>query len=272
MPSLNRRQLGKAAVWAAPAVAVAVAHPSVAASTRCSELEPPFSSLVFNTLRPGDPAEIPGSESYVGVQRLARPNRLTGGGQANFHVYQVLWNDAPSMQVLINVNVGNRAQADIQLRRFLDGFGQLPRFLRRVVTEIVVHRGDAAFGGGSGRILGYTDRNTDPTALLGVLFHEAGHSLAHRIDADPGLFDAWVAAQIADDTGDKYLDGYICGNAYNFPQREDLTASLLPWFGLRQYPDRLSPEHRNFIACQIPHRIAFFDARGWSFAPLGGAA
>ena len=80
---------------------------------------------------------------------------------------------------------------------------------------------------------------------------------AHR--AAPG----WLAAQDADPT-------FISTYARDFPNREDIAESIVPYVAVRFRPDRISGPLRAVIEETIPNRIRYFDSLGLDMHPIDG--
>ena len=167
-----------------------------------------------------------------------------------------------------------RAEVDT----YAPALGRLPAVLLSRAEKVDVNAGDPehpnAVGRGSlgGRVTtvfggNYSDRSITIHTGYGqriqrdgfpeeALFHEGAHvSLQNHQDA-PG----WRAAQEADGE-------YISDYARDFPDREDVAESLLPYFAIRYRPDRLSAGQRAAIADTIPNRMEYFDGLAIDWSP-----
>ncbi len=66
-----------------------------------------------------------------------------------------------------------------------------------------------------------------------------------------------AASQEADD------GVFISAYARDYPVREDIAESNLPYFAVRRRPERLSPADRSAILAAIPNRLEYFDRQGF---------
>ena len=73
------------------------------------------------------------------------------------------------------------------------------------------------------------------------------------MDGDHAAAPGWLAAQQADD------GVFISAYARDFPAREDIAESILPYFAVRKRPEPLSPADRSAILTAIPNRLEYFD-------------
>ena len=103
---------------------------------------------------------------------------------------------------------------------------------------------------------GYGARILRDGFLEEVLFHEGVHvSLQNHQDGA-----GWRSAQAADGE-------YISDYARDFPDREDVAESVLPYFTIRYRPTRLSATHRAAITDTIPNRLAYLDGLALDWSP-----
>ncbi len=70
-----------------------------------------------------------------------------------------------------------------------------------------------------------------------------------------------LAAQEADD---RFISTY----AEDFPDREDIAESIVPYIAVRYRSDRISEQLRSTILDAIPNRIDYFDSLGLSMYPI----
>ena len=71
----------------------------------------------------------------------------------------------------------------------------------------------------------------------------------------------WLAAQIADGT-------FISTYARDFPDREDIAESFLPYLAVRYRSERISQALADTILQTIPNRIAYFDNQSFDMYPI----
>ena len=88
--------------------------------------------------------------------------------------------------------------------------------------------------------------------------HEAAHT---SLDAVHAAAPGWLAAQTADD---RFISDY----ARDFPGREDIAESFLPYLAVRYRQDRITAAMATQILEAIPNRIAYFDGLGLEMYPI----
>ena len=118
------------------------------------------------------------------------------------------------------------------------------------------------FGGGNNNILIHTDWSTkhyeDQGILEETLIHEAAHT---SLDQTHAKNPFWIESQ--------KLDGnFISQYAKDYPEREDIAESFLPYFAIKYRKDRISDEMLNIIENTIPNRINYFDKQTFDMYPI----
>jgi hypothetical protein len=89
------------------------------------------------------------------------------------------------------------------------------------------------------------------------LFHEATHT---SYDEDHAAAEGWLAAQDEDET-------FISEYAEDYPDREDVSESLLMWYAVRYRGPRINGDTRDAIEAAIPNRFEYFDGLTFSAFP-----
>lgn len=166
-----------------------------------------------------------------------------------------------SIEFQVNPEFGSEDASRAEVDIFAAALGRLPAVLLSRLRVVHVNAGDSGLGGnwydqsvsihaGDGR------RTLRQGFYEEALFHEGAHvSFQNHQDA-PG----WRAAQEADGE-------YISDYARDFPDREDVAESLLPYFALRYRPGRLSASQRAAIRETIPNRMEYFDGLALDWSP-----
>ncbi|MYA63463.1 MAG: hypothetical protein F4Y21_02190 [Gemmatimonadetes bacterium] len=129
-----------------------------------------------------------------------------------------------------------------------------------------VNAGEGLFGGNpyNGSILIHTEDSStrlaiDEGFLEEVLMHEAAHA---SLDMEHRDAPAWLVAQQADGVA-------ISGYAEEFPGREDVAESILPYFAVRYKPERLSASLLWLMTMTTPNRWDYFDEQELDMSPYG---
>jgi len=125
-----------------------------------------------------------------------------------------------------------------------------------------IHKGEEVFGGGNNNLLIHTDYselNYEEQGILEeVLIHEAAHT---SLDAYHMESVGWLEAQSKD-------CDFISSYAKDYPMREDIAESYLPYFALRYRSDRISNFLKRIIENAIPNRIEYFDEHSIDMYPI----
>lgn len=219
--------------------------------------EPPFRGTVFITpdvLLSTDPTRLEGV-TYTGRgERSIYDRRVAAWITIDAYLFAVRI-DGQELEFQVNPEFGSVDAARAEVDTYAPALGRLPAFMLRRAEKVQVNAGDELFGGNwrDRSFLIHTDRGRayiDRGVLEEVLFHEAAHV---SLDGNHASAPGWLAAQQADD------GVFISTYARGFPAREDIAESILPYFAVRERPERLSPAERSAILTAIPNRLAYFD-------------
>ena len=237
------------------------------------EPEPPFSGTVFlnpNVITDTDPTAFE-TLTYTGTGTRLMFDRRTGSvADTSAYLFDATYRDGLTIEMQVNAEFGSREAAEPEAAKYAAYIGKIPTLLRVNVETASIHRGDEDFGGGDRNILIYTDRgeqweNGDyipggpGNYVEEALLHEGVHtSLDETHAAAPG----WLMAQAADPT-------FISTYALDYPAREDLAESFVPYVIVQYRADRTPAGMVDTINATIPNRIAYFDAElAGSWCPL----
>ena len=225
---------------------------------------PPYHGTVFitsNVLQPSDPTSLQ-SVTYIGRgERAIYDRRPTAWITVNAYLFSVRYQDA-ELEFQVNPEFGSREAARTEVDTYAAALGRLPAVLLSRAQKVQINAGDELFGGNwhDKSFLIHTDQGREYIRngyLEEVFIHEAGHiSLdgAHANSAE------WRAAQAADGV-------FISEYARDFPVREDIAESILPYFALQYLPERLTDSDRAAILSAIPNRLVYFDEQGFDMSP-----
>jgi len=179
----------------------------------------------------------------------------------NAYLFDARFDDGLMVEVQVNPEFGATDLAQAEAEKYAVVIGRLPTALRRNVKTVWIHEGVQPFGGGNNNLLihvGQADLYTRDGILEETLVHEASHT---SLDASHATAPGWLAAQSADNV-------FISTYAQDFPMREDVAESVVPYLAVRCRADRISVSLRDTILNTIPNRIAYLDALMLDLHPI----
>lgn len=226
--------------------------------------EPPYSGTVFldpDIITSDDPSTFV-EANYVGTGMRTMYDRRTGWVELDAYLFDAIYSDELRIEIQVNPEFGSVEAAAAEANFYGAAIGQIPYSLRTDVQTSWIHKGDELFGGGNNNILIHTGAFGQDYISRGfleeVLIHEAVHT---SLDADHANSEGWIAAQEADGE-------FISTYARDYPQREDLAESFVPYLAVLYKTDRISDEMRDTIISTIPNRIAYLDEQRFNMAPV----
>ena len=225
--------------------------------------DPPFRGTVFispRVIESSDPTSLR-SVTYAGRgERQIYDRRVNAWIRVNAYLFDAQYSGR-QLEFQVNPEFGSVEAARAEVDIYAPAIGRLPAVMLSRATEVEINDGDEPFGGNrNGSFLIHTDRGSDYVrrgVLEEVFFHEAGHV---SLDVDHENSAGWRMAQQAD-------GNFISDYARDFPDREDIAESILPYFAVRYQPDRLSADDRATIEATIPNRIEYFDGLALDWSP-----
>ena len=226
-----------------------------------TQAEPPFSGTIFidpDIITEKDPT------TYLKMEDAGQGNRemydrREGWVYRNAFLFDASFRDGPKVEIQVNPEFGNLTVARAEALKFAPVIGRLPRCLLEDLETVWIHKGNNPFGGGNNNLLIHTGQAEEYLAegiLEETLVHEAAHT---SLDDDHAYESEWLAAQAADGE-------FISSYARDYPYREDVAESFLPYFALKHRSDRISESLAKTIAETIPNRIAYFDSQKFDLA------
>jgi hypothetical protein len=227
-------------------------------------VEPPFGGTIFidpDIITPSDPTTLASVTPAGQGSRTMYDRRVNGWITVEAFLFDVSFDDGLSAEVQVNPEFGGVAAALTEAETYAEVIGRLPTVLRSEVETVWIHRGTQPFGGGNNNLLIHTGQAADYVSsgiLEETLVHEATHT---SLDGTHASAAGWLAAQKADGT-------YISTYAQDFPGREDLAETFLPYLAVRYRSDRISSQMAALILETIPNRIAYLDAQSFDMHPI----
>jgi len=227
-------------------------------------VHPPFGGTIFidpDIITSEDPTTFLGLSFAGQASRTMYDRRVAGWITVDAFLFDASFDDGLAVEVQVNPEFGDAALSEEQAVRYADVIGRLPTALRRDVETVWIHRGVQPFGGGNNNLLihvGQADLYVADGILEETLVHEAAHT---SLDAAHAVSPGWRAAQSADPT-------FISDYARDFPTREDVAESFVPYLAVRYRADRINPSLESVILGAMPNRIAYFDGLGLDMHPI----
>jgi hypothetical protein len=225
---------------------------------------PPFAGTIFidpDIITPSDPT------SYVGLTPGGRGSRVMFDRRVNdwitvdAYLFDAAFDDGLVVEIQVNPEFGSEEAALAEAGYYAPVIGRLPTALRVDVETVWIHQGTEPFGGGNNNLLihtGQADLYVHDGILEETFVHEAAHT---SLDAEHATAPGWRSAQAADGT-------FISTYARQFPTREDLAETFVPYLAVRYRPDRISTSMAEVIERTIPNRIAYLDGLGLDMYPV----
>jgi hypothetical protein len=235
----------------------------VAAAPRSGLAAPITSGTIFldpDIITASDPNAFL-SVSFDGIgPRLMFDRRIDAFQLFDAYLFTASYSDGLETEIQINpeFDAADAAAAALEYGTVL---GLLPTALRTDMQSVWIHQGVQPFGGGNDSVLIHTGQ-AGLYAADGILEETLVHEAAHTsLDATHAAAPGWLAAQLAD-------NDFISTYAMDFPLREDVAESFLPWLAARHRPDRISAALAQDILSTIPNRVAYFDRQDFDLFPV----
>lgn len=228
------------------------------------QADPPFSGTIFidpDIITSSDPTTLQ-TMVYAGQGlRTMFDRRVNNWITVNAYLFNASFDDGLTTEIQVNPEFGSSAAALVEAQKYGEVIGRLPTVLRTDVETVWIHKGTQPFGGGNNNLLIHTGQ-ADLYVADGILEETFVHEAAHTsLDPTHATAPAWLAAQTADGT-------FISTYARDFPDREDIAESFLPYLAIRYRPDRISQSLADTILQTIPNRIAYFDNQSFNMYPI----
>lgn len=234
-------------------------------ATIAARAEPPYFGTIFlepNLVTASDPTTfIALADAGRGIRTMF-DRRANAFVQYDAYLFTATYADGDPVEVQVNPEYGNVDAARAVAAEYAPVIGRMPRFLRADLDTVWIHRGDEAFGGGNRNLLIHTGSIAAGYIADGILEETIAHELAHTSLDDPhASAPGWLAAQQADGE-------FISTYARDFPDREDVAETIVPWLAARALAERADPELIATTEATIPNRLAYLDALALDTAPL----
>jgi hypothetical protein len=181
--------------------------------------------------------------------------------QFQAYLFDATFSDGLSAEIQVNPEFGSSEAARVEAEKYAIVIGRIPKALRIDVLTVWIHKGMEPFGGGNNNLLihvGQGDAYIADGTLEETFVHEAAHT---SLDAAHAASAGWLSAQAKD-------VNFISTYARDYPTREDVAESVLPWLAVRYRASRISPAQISKIQRAIPNRLAYFDSLNLVVLPV----
>ena len=198
------------------------------------------------------------------VRTLSNKYTKDGWGKSSFTVFVFNASFENSKDILINVNdeFKTNKKAKKQAIKWAKIYGQMPKFLKKNVKEIFIHKGKVGWAGGQGTIVIHTDYLTNENKKYAeeLMFHELTHASLDWWWGGSVNEEKWLNAV----STDKY---YISEYAWELPGNEDLAETVLWWYASRCKVDRISKKNNEKINKFLTNRFKYLDEQNYETYP-----
>ena len=198
------------------------------------------------------------------VRTLTNKYTKDGWGRSSFTVFVFNATFENSKDILINVNDEFKTdkKAKKQAIKWAKIYGQMPKFLKKNVKEITIHKGKAGWAGGQGTIVIHTDYLTNENKKYAeeLMFHELTHASLDWWWGGSVNEKKWINAV----STDKY---YISEYAWELPGNEDLAETVLWWYASRCKADRISKKNNEKVNKFLTNRFKYLDEQNYDMHP-----
>ena len=205
-------------------------------------------------------------KKVMGYDKRTLSNKYTkdGWGKSSFTVFVFNASFENSKDILINVNdeFKTNKKAKKQAIKWAKIYGQMPKFLKKNVKEINIHKGKVGWAGGQGTIVIHTDYLTNENKKYAeeLMFHELTHASLDWWWGGSVNEEKWLNAV----STDKY---YISEYAWELPGNEDLAETVLWWYASRCKVDRISKKNNEKINKFLTNRFKYLDDQNYETYP-----
>lgn len=225
---------------------------------------PPFDGTIFldpDIIIASDPTTFQDAPYAGQGERMMFDRRVNDWVTVNAFLFNASFTDGLTAEIQVNPEFGSADAAAVEAEKYGRVIGQLPYILRTDLQTFTIHQGIQLFAGGNHNILIHTGQAAlyeQEGILEETLVHEASHT---SLDATHATAARWITAQYAD-------GNFISTYARDFPLREDIAESFLPYLAYRLRPGRISQTLAEIFGETMPNRIRYFDTQAFDLRPM----
>lgn len=222
-----------------------------------SAVNPLFENSVVSTdfdfITTEDPSE------FVQMKFLERavremPDKRSGSlFDSEAFVFEASFSDA-TLEIWVHSSFMQMEVASSYANMLSGPLGRLPKFMRKALDHVVVHKGDeTAFAEDKGHFFVVYSENMENRVsthdLEETVFHETVHATLDSACSQNA--SSWNDARVKDNS-------FITDYAASFPEQEDMAESALFAYAILKHPQRLPDNVEEWLVTHIPNRLAFF--------------
>lgn len=220
--------------------------------------KPPYQGTVWITpdvLISSDP------NSFQNIRYAGRELRWFWDGKewARENIYKFRARFATrTTEISVHPEYLNREAALEVAEKYALSAGRLPSTFLSNINEIQLKRDIRSAANRSGQIhLDSAEWIIEDGWIEELLIHESTHASLDTLYAEDPL---WFEAQMLDSV-------FISDYAKDHPGREDVAESILVWFAVRYFPERLTEQDYRRFLHTMPNRLHYFDQQKMDMSP-----
>ncbi|WP_417857812.1 hypothetical protein [Xanthomarina gelatinilytica] len=171
----------------------------------------------------------------------------------NTYVFKAFFSDGNEVEIWVHSAFGSINKAKKYAQMLTGPLGKLPKFMRKKLLHVVIHKGDeTAFSESEGHFFVLYSENMKTRIsnhdLEETVFHESVHA---TLDSSYKNNKKWLKAQKDDNV-------FITKYGESKPNQEDFSETAIFAYTILKYQGRLSSEIEEWVLKNIPNRLSFF--------------
>lgn len=197
-------------------------------------------------------------------KRTFKNNSKDSWGKSSFsaYIFKASFENSEDILIKINTEFKKKEKAEKLAIKFGNIYGQMPKFLRKKVKNIIVHKGKVSWAGGDGTIIIHTNELTGENKkyIEEAMIHELTHA----------SLDWWWGGSVDEESWKKVVTEdkmYISEYAWNSPGQEDLAETVLWWYATKCKKNRISKKNYNKVVNSLPNRFKYLDNKNFDTSP-----
>ena len=203
---------------------------------------------LFNLINKKDPS------NFKKLRNLGIKKKLKTWDNREYDafVFRGVYEKSHNIEIRVHVNFKTKARG--YAMKYAKMAGQIPNFLRRYMRVITIFE-DPKAGGWYARAneIIVMAQHFQNTCAEEVLMHEAAHNTLDYWKSSGQIRKSkWKKAAKADEF-------YISNYAKEYPNREDIAETIVPWIAVRCKSERIKKADYKKITEGIPNRLKVLD-------------